>query len=159
MYNGPDNSLGGKSGSPVSEAKNCVKEDLASPSNCEKDDGNWVENEPAVPSAEIQLKDEYALARVLLSGTLDKGNNGLRVRQRELPIFPPMPMRVNVRIDAEAELRTVDNGPPNGGILLVDGVDGTTKRLKREFTLLKRTDQGPETEFLVDVRLDVLLVK
>ena len=66
-------------------------------------------------------------------------------------------MSVNEGVDALVTLGAVHHGASRRRILFGDCVKWAAERLEGEIGLVERADQGAELEFLVNVRLDVLL--
>ena len=66
-------------------------------------------------------------------------------------------MSVNEGVDALVTLGAVHHGASRRGILFGNCVEWAAECFEGEVSLVEWADQGAELEFLVDVRLDVLL--
>ena len=62
-----------------------------------------------------------------------------------------MPPGIDEGINAEIELATVGDRTTPFRKLLVDGTERTAKKRKREFVRAKRTDEGTEDQFFLNV--------
>ena len=62
-----------------------------------------------------------------------------------------MPPGIDEGINAEIELATVGDRTTPFRKLLVDGTERTAKKWKRDFVRAKRTDEGTENQFFLNV--------
>ena len=128
---GPYDPLGRQSRRAVSKTKSKIEKHFAPPSNREEDGGDRVKKYPTIPSSKIDFKDEDFLVWIHLSGALNETNDGLGIREGELPVCSTVKMGVNETVDAPVELGTANDCPPNLGTLLANCVERATIYVKR----------------------------
>ena len=66
---------------------------------------------------------------------------------------------VDVRVNTLIKLGTIDHRSTDNRPFLVDGIEGTTEYIKRQASLIERTDQGSKLLLFVNVNLNILFEK
>ena len=158
MNHRPYDALSGECGSPIPERHGCIQVHFAAPPDHEVDGCNWIEEYPTVPAGEIEFPDKNSLSGITSSCFLDEFNDGLGIGQREFPELAAVKVGVHKCIDAAVQLGAVHHGPSNFGPFLLDSVERAAIYPERKFGVVKGADESTETDFLINVVLNILLI-